>query len=198
VTTLAAPAWTAPWTALIPMPPRPWTITVSPGWTSPVFTACPSRCRPSSQAGHLEPGVVRDLDRRFPDYPCPRRSPSSGVLGGAPEHLPHGRSQVGDRHLKFHETRDNLRPLCARCLGRPARDDDDGGAGDAVAIIGARLSATPLVLTSCQLCESEPKVAARRCPCHVHVCRESASRSGGCQQARHPTQVAVKQLRCGW
>jgi hypothetical protein len=24
------------------------------------------------------------------------------------QHLPHGRRQVGDRHLKFHETRDNL------------------------------------------------------------------------------------------
>ena len=33
--------------------------------------------------------------------PLPRR-----VLGGSPEVLPFGRSQVGDRHLKFHE--DNL------------------------------------------------------------------------------------------
>jgi len=24
------------------------------------------------------------------------------------QHLPHGRHQAGDRHLKFHETRDNL------------------------------------------------------------------------------------------
>ena len=24
------------------------------------------------------------------------------------QHLPHGRRQAGDRHLKFHETRDNL------------------------------------------------------------------------------------------
>jgi hypothetical protein len=31
-----------------------------------------------------------------------------GVLGGSPEYLPHGRTQAGDRHLKFHETRDNL------------------------------------------------------------------------------------------
>ena len=36
--------------------------------------------------------------------PLPR-----GVLGGSPEYLPHGRTQVGDRHLKFHESRDNLR-----------------------------------------------------------------------------------------
>ena len=35
--------------------------------------------------------------------PLPR-----GVLGGSPEYLPHGRAQAGDRHLKFHETRDNL------------------------------------------------------------------------------------------
>jgi hypothetical protein len=34
--------------------------------------------------------------------------PFPGVLGGSPEYLPHGRSQVRDRHLKFHETRDNL------------------------------------------------------------------------------------------
>jgi hypothetical protein len=36
--------------------------------------------------------------------PLPR-----GALGGSPEYLPHGRAQVGDRHLNFHETRDNLR-----------------------------------------------------------------------------------------
>ena len=35
--------------------------------------------------------------------PLPR-----GVLGGSPEVLPFGRSQVGDRHLKFHESWDNL------------------------------------------------------------------------------------------
>jgi hypothetical protein len=29
-----------------------------------------------------------------------------GVLGGSPEYLPHGRTQAGDRHLKFHETRE--------------------------------------------------------------------------------------------
>jgi hypothetical protein len=31
-----------------------------------------------------------------------------GVLGGSPEDLPPGRPQVRDRHLKFHEDRDNL------------------------------------------------------------------------------------------
>jgi hypothetical protein len=31
-----------------------------------------------------------------------------GVLGGSPEDLPPGRTQVRDRHLKFHEDRDNL------------------------------------------------------------------------------------------
>jgi hypothetical protein len=35
--------------------------------------------------------------------PLPR-----GVLGGSPEYLPQGRTQVGDRHLNFHESRDNL------------------------------------------------------------------------------------------
>jgi len=34
-----------------------------------------------------------------------------GVLGGSPEYLPHGRTQAGDRHLKFHEIRDNLADL---------------------------------------------------------------------------------------
>jgi hypothetical protein len=29
-------------------------------------------------------------------------------------HLPHGRSQAGDRHLKFHETRDNLSSTSSR------------------------------------------------------------------------------------
>jgi hypothetical protein len=33
---------------------------------------------------------------------------SRGVLGGSPEYLPHGRAQAGDRHLKFHESRDDL------------------------------------------------------------------------------------------
>jgi hypothetical protein len=32
-----------------------------------------------------------------------------GVLDGSPEDLPSGRPQVRDRHLKFHEDRDNLR-----------------------------------------------------------------------------------------
>ena len=32
-----------------------------------------------------------------------------GVLGRSPEDLPSGRTQVRDRHLKFHEDRDNLR-----------------------------------------------------------------------------------------
>jgi hypothetical protein len=32
-----------------------------------------------------------------------------GVLGGSPEDLPPGRTQVRDRHLKSHEDRDNLR-----------------------------------------------------------------------------------------
>src|SRR5690349_10526796 len=31
-----------------------------------------------------------------------------GVLGRSPEDLPHGRTQVRDRHLNFHEDRDNL------------------------------------------------------------------------------------------
>ena len=51
--TLAAPACAAPWTALAPMPPMPWMITVSPGWTSPVFTAEPQPVpteQPSRQA----------------------------------------------------------------------------------------------------------------------------------------------------
>jgi hypothetical protein len=34
-----------------------------------------------------------------------------GVLGRSPEDLPSGRPQVRDRHLKFHEERDNLVPL---------------------------------------------------------------------------------------
>jgi hypothetical protein len=41
-------------------------------------------------------------------HPCLR-----GVLGGSPEYLPHGRTQMGDRHLKFHESRDNLHLTCA-------------------------------------------------------------------------------------
>ena len=43
----------------------------------------------------------------------------SGVLGGSPEYLPHGRTQAGDRHLNFHETRDNLRLMAA---ARPRPD----------------------------------------------------------------------------
>jgi len=31
-----------------------------------------------------------------------------GCLWWTPEHLPHGRRQVGDRHLNFHKGRDNL------------------------------------------------------------------------------------------
>jgi hypothetical protein len=36
-----APAWAAPWTAFMPMPPTPMTITMWPGWTSAEFTAEP-------------------------------------------------------------------------------------------------------------------------------------------------------------
>ena len=39
--TCIAPAWAAPWTALMPMPPIPITITVWPGYTSAEFTADP-------------------------------------------------------------------------------------------------------------------------------------------------------------
>ena len=37
-----------------------------------------------------------------------------GVLGRSPEDLPSGRPQVRDRHLKFHEERDNLAPHSTR------------------------------------------------------------------------------------
>ncbi len=39
--TLRAPANAAPWTALIPTPPIPYTTVVSPGRTPPAFTAVP-------------------------------------------------------------------------------------------------------------------------------------------------------------
>jgi len=45
--------------------------------------------------------------------PLPR-----GVLGGSPEYLPHGRTQVGDRHLNFHEIQDNLRRSASGAVGR--------------------------------------------------------------------------------
>ena len=32
------------------------------------------------------------------------------------QHLPQGRHQAGDRHLKFHETRDNLNLRCRWAL----------------------------------------------------------------------------------
>ena len=39
--TWLAPACAAPWTALMPMPPMPMTMTVSPALTSPAWTAVP-------------------------------------------------------------------------------------------------------------------------------------------------------------
>ena len=33
------------------------------------------------------------------------------------QHLPHGRHQAGDRHLKFHDVRDNLPPRQPCCHG---------------------------------------------------------------------------------
>ena len=39
--------------------------------------------------------------------------PLSWVVLADAQHLPHGRSRAGDRHLKFHESRDNL-PLQTR------------------------------------------------------------------------------------
>ena len=64
--TLAAPACEAPWTALIPIPPMPMTITVCPGCTWAELTAEPQpvpTLQPSRQT--LSSGqVVVDLHRR--------------------------------------------------------------------------------------------------------------------------------------
>ena len=45
------------------------------------------------------------------DEPGPDRSVASNCARAVSVYLPHGRAQVGDCHLKFHETRDNLQPL---------------------------------------------------------------------------------------
>src|SRR3954467_4447207 len=68
--------------------------------TSPAtyFTA-----RPVRRAGRGDEPAERQESRPGPTPPLPR-----GVLGPSPEYLPHGRTQAGDRHLKFHESRDNL------------------------------------------------------------------------------------------
>jgi hypothetical protein len=40
-----------------------------------------------------------------------------------PEHLPVGRSQAGDRHLKFHKTGDKLdQPIAEKNFGAKAAD----------------------------------------------------------------------------
>jgi hypothetical protein len=43
------------------------------------------------------------------------------VTWRSPEHLPDGRRQAGDRHLKFHDERDNL-PVRGRIEQRRWRD----------------------------------------------------------------------------
>ena len=43
------------------------------------------------------------------------------------QHLPRGRHQAGDRHLKFHEDRDNLLTMAAK----PADRNHDYGHGKA-------------------------------------------------------------------
>jgi hypothetical protein len=44
-------------------------------------------------------------------------------MESAPECLPHGRHQGGDRHLNFYDVRDNLAPQLARDERRPTADD---------------------------------------------------------------------------
>jgi hypothetical protein len=50
----------------------------------------------------------------------------SGVLADA-RHLPHGRSQAGDRHHNFNKPRDNLRAGHHRLCGSPPRHGSRGG-----------------------------------------------------------------------
>jgi transposase len=62
--------------------------------------------------------ILQDAGIKLSSVQLSHGGPLPGVLGGSPEYLPHGRSQVGDRHLKFHESRDNLRRTAARRLLR--------------------------------------------------------------------------------
>jgi hypothetical protein len=48
------------------------------------------------------------LRQRVSRTPLPGPLPP-GVLGGSPQRLPHGRTPMGDHHLKVPESRDNLR-----------------------------------------------------------------------------------------
>ena len=92
--TFAAPACTAPCTALTPIPPMPITITVWPGCTAaeltaepqPVPTAQPVRPRPAA-------GCPRDLDGRVHGH--------GGVLAEGPDarHLADRRAVQGQRKL---------------------------------------------------------------------------------------------------
>ena len=83
--------------------------------------------------------------------PLPR-----GVLGGSPEYLPHGRAQAGDRHLKFHESRDNLQSLidlnCVRIGRSVERVWSKSGAPVSRPRNGVRVcSRTPATLSAVQV-----------------------------------------------
>jgi hypothetical protein len=81
--------------------PRAHRQASSPSRTSPASSANATlTCSGTAGGGRVDVGLLVLL---LHGGPLPR-----GVLGGSPEYLPQGRTQVGDRHLNFHESRDNL------------------------------------------------------------------------------------------
>ena len=98
----SAPASRCPWTAPLPMPPRPITTTVSPGDTSAVFTGrAPAGGDPAAQqAGPRQRKIVVDL-RSTPPGTVPycercRRTPSR--RRSAPRAAPVGPVGLGAGH----------------------------------------------------------------------------------------------------
>ena len=61
------------------------------------------------------------------------------------QHLPHGRSRAGDRHLKFHESRDNLGGDYAAVVQRNHISGGDQSAQPFTAVTLARAAEGRLV-----------------------------------------------------
>ncbi len=83
-----------PWSRRRPAAPR--------GWRASAGSRCsPARAQPK-----------RSHPARSSGTSWSRWSPVSWVVLADAQHLPQGRRQAGDRHLNFHETRDNLGTRC--------------------------------------------------------------------------------------
>jgi 2,4-dienoyl-CoA reductase-like NADH-dependent reductase (Old Yellow Enzyme family) len=86
-----------------------------------LFTEPRSRpCRVAARSAPARPAP--SCRAHFSGSSWSQRSPVRRVVLADAQHLPHGRSRAGDRHLKFHESRDNLPTVMQRASTSAQRE----------------------------------------------------------------------------